>query len=352
MKSRKPLICTATAILLSVASSGFALDLGRFQAFMSNPRRQEVKPAPKVQEIQVPAYSSPYESSEADAYYVHSQPGQFVPLGSAQSQRDGEHYLLPPQTRVPGELRPLLTERLTPRQGLAMAGGTGATLIPSPGVLEPGKMAVGVHVQPFKLYNINGTRYRDEDYIDTNVSLAWGVEDGIEVSVDKPFANQDRFDIAEPLYFNFKYQIPGNVTLGGSFTGNEGYQSVWVAAGVPVAWVGVGANFGEKDYKFYYNGWEKLRRSRFGGYNYTYDKGEGYADMFFFMIGGAVPVNDHLRFVYDFNGDKFSLGFRFNYQNSFYLNAAYISDGDYENLPSPIAPKQSENFVFGATIAF
>ncbi|NLF97567.1 MAG: hypothetical protein GX569_12570, partial [Candidatus Riflebacteria bacterium] len=46
------------------------------------------------------------------------------------------------------------------------------------------------------------------------------------------------------------------------------------------------------------------------------------------------------------------LGFRFNYQNSFYLNAAYISDGDYENLPSPIAPKQSENFVFGATIAF
>ena len=352
MKSRKPLICTATAILLSVASSGFALDLSRFQAFMSNPRRQEAKPAPQVQDIQVPAYSSPYGSANADAYYVTSQPGQFVPLGSGQEQRDGEHYLLPPETRVPSELRPLLTERQTPRQGLAMAGGTGATLIPSPGVLEPGKAAVGVHIQTFQLYNVNNVKYTDQDYFDTNVSLAWGVDDGIEVSLDKPFANQDRFDVPEPLYLNFKYQMPGNVTLGGSFTGDEGYSSVWVSAGVPVAWVGVGVNFGEDHFRFSYNGWDKLKKARYGGYNYAYDKGEGYADPFFFMIGGAVPVNDHLRFVYDFNGDKFSLGFRFNYQNAFYLNAAYVADGDYENLPGAIAHKSSQNFIFGGTIAY
>ncbi|OGK05473.1 MAG: hypothetical protein A2W80_12345 [Candidatus Riflebacteria bacterium GWC2_50_8] len=352
MKSRKPFICTATAILLSVASSGFALDLSRFQGFMSNPRQQEAKPAPKVQDMQVPAYSSAYGSTEADAYYVTSQPGQFVPLGSGDSKRDGEHYLLPPETRVPDELRPLLTERLTPRQGVAMAGGTGATLIPSPGVLEPGKTAVGVHIQTFQLFNVNDVKYTDQDYFDTNVSVAWGVSDGMEVSFDKPFSNQDRFDIAEPLYLNFKYQAPGNVTLGGSFTGDEGYHSVWVSAGVPVAWVGVGANFGADDFRFSYNGWEELKKARYGGYNYTYDKGEGYADPFFFMIGGAVPVNDHLRFIYDFNGDKFSLGFRFNYQNSFYLNAAYVSDGDYENLPGAIAHKQSDNFIFGGTIAF
>jgi hypothetical protein len=70
------------------------------------------------------------------------------------------------------------------------------------------------------------------------------------------------------------------------------------------------------------------------------------------MVGGAVPLNDNLRFLYDFNGDKFSLGFRFNYQDTLYLNAAYVSDGDYENLPGTIAHKQQNNFVFGGSIAY
>ena len=78
----------------------------------------------------------------------------------------------------------------------------------------------------------------------------------------------------------------------------------------------------------------------------------GEADQFFFIIGGLVPLNDNLRFSYDFNGDRFSLGFRFNYQNALYLDAAYLADGDYENLPGAIAHKRNSNFVFGGTIAF
>jgi hypothetical protein len=352
MKSRKKILCTATAILLSVASSGFALDLSRFQGFLSGDRRKAPEPAKTFTDLSVNATSANYRSLNADAYYVQSPAGQLVTLGNNQPQRDGERYLLPADTRVPGELRPLLTERLTPRQGLSANGGTGATLIPSPGVLEPGKTAFGVHVQMFDLYNVNETKYTDQDYFDTTVTAAWGTSDGLEVSVDKTFANQDRYDIDDPLYLNFKYQMPGNVTLGGSLAAESGYHSTWVAAGVPVAWVGAGVNFGESDYKFSYNGYRKFKRARFGGYNYDYNTAVGYADQFFFMIGGAVPLNDHLRFVYDFNGDKFSLGFRFNYQNVLYLNAAYVSDGDYENLPGAIAHKRSQNFVFGGTIAY
>lgn len=352
MKSRKKLICTATAILLSVASSGFALDLSMFQGFLSGERKKAPEPNRTLTDLGTNQDSTNYRSLNADAYYVQGGSGQLVTLGNNQPQRDGERYLLPADTRIPSELRPLLTERLTPRQGLSMCGGTGATLIPSPGVLEPGKAAVGVHIQMFDLYNVNETKYTDQDYFDTTVSAAWGTTDGLEVSLDKTFANQDRFDIAEPLYLNFKYQMPGNVTLGGNFSTDSGYHSTWVAAGVPVAWVGAGVNFGQSDYKFSYRGWDKLKRSRYGGYNYSYNSATGYADPFFFMVGGAVPLNDHLRFVYDFNGDKFSLGFRFNYQNVFFLNASYISDGDYENLPGAIAHKRNQNFVFGGTIAY
>ncbi len=355
MKSRKKIICTATAILLSVASSGFALDLSRFQGFLSGTRKKAPEPTRTFTDLSPGQTSQNYRSLDADAYYIAGQQGSRAPLttlGGNQPQRDGERYLLPPDTRIPSELRPLLTERRTPRQGLSMNGGTGASMIPSPGVLEPGKTAFGVHMQLFDLYNVNEVKYTDQTYFDTNVSAAWGTSDGIEVSIDKTFSNQDRFDIAEPLYFNFKYQVPGNVTIGGNFAMDEGYHSAWVAAGVPVAWVGVGMNFGQDEYQFSYNGWKKLARARFGGYNYSYNTAEGYADPVFFMIGGAVPLNDHLRFVYDFNGDKFSLGFRFNYQNALYLNAAYVSDGDYENLPGAIANKRSQNFIFGGTVTY
>lgn len=352
MKSRKKIISTATAILLTIASSGFAIDLGNFQGFLSGTRRKAPAPIPAYTGAAPIELNNNYRSLNADAYYVQGQQDQLVTLGNNQPQRDGERYLLPADTRIPSELRPLLTERLTPRQGLSLNGGTGATLIPSPGVLEPGKAAIGIHIQTFDLYNVNDVRYTDQDYFDSTVSAAWGVENGLEVGLDKTFANQDRFDIIEPLFLNFKYQIPGNVTLGGSFNTNSGYHSAWVAAGVPVAWVGVGGNFGASEYRFSYNGYDQLKKARFGGYNYQYDRGTGYADPFFFMIGGAVPLNNNLRFLYDFNGDKFSLGFRFNYQSNFYLNASYISDGDYENLPGAIAHKQSKNFVFGGTISF
>ncbi len=355
MKSRKKIISTATAILLSVASSGFALDFAKFQGFLSGDRRKAPAPRQTVTEMMPEESSQNYRSLNADAYYVQGQQNQLVTLGN-NPQRDGERYLLPADTRIPGELRPLLTERLTPRQGLSLNGGTGATLIPSPGVLEPGKTAVGVHIQTFDLYNINEVKYNDQDYFDSTVSAAWGVENGLEVGFDKTFANQDRYDIDEPLFFNFKYQVPGNVTLGGSFNTSGGYHSTWVSAGVPVAWIGLGANLGQSEYHFRYhdnnNGYDKFKRVRFGGYSYDYHSATGEADPFFFIIGGLVPVNDHLRFVYDFNGDRFSLGFRFNYQNALYLNASYISDGDYENLPGAIAHKRNSNFVFGGTIAF
>jgi hypothetical protein len=356
MKRRKTIVSLTAALLLSFAGSGFALDLSAFQSFLTG-RRQESKKQKTTRTFndlggQVQT-SNNYRSLNADTNYQNND-DNLVTLSGGRKQKDGERYLLPPETRVPAALRPLLSERLTPRQGLSLAGGTGATLVPSPGVLEPGKSAVSVHAMTFDLYNINDVKYTDKDYFDTSMCIAYGVENGAEVSIDRTFANQDRFDLAEPMYFNAKYQVPGNVTIGGSFCTDSqaGYHSVWVGAGVPVAWVGVGANFGASNYKFSYRGYDRLKRAKFGGYNYDYNTAEGYADPVFFMVGGAVPLNDNLRFLYDFNGDKFSLGFRFNYQDTLYLNASYVSDGDYENLPGTIAHKQQNNFVFGGSIAY
>ena len=352
MKIRKKLILAVSAMLLGTIGSGFALDLSQYQGYLSGNRRKAAVQEQKQSNVFSEEPSNNYRSQNEDAYYVTSEQNQFIPLGNNQPQKDGERFLIPPDTRVPKELKPLLVEQRTPRQGLALNGGTGATLVPSPGVLEPDKTAVGVQVQTFDLYNINNVKYTDEDYFDINVSAAWGVADGMEIGFDKTFANQDHYDLEEPFYLNLKYQATGNVTLGGSINCNSGYHSAWVAAGAPVIWVGVGGNFGASDYKHSYVTPPKFRRAKYGGYNYNYNTGRGYADEFFFLVGGLIPLNDNLRFVYDFNGDRFSLGFRFNYSNTLFLNASYISNGDYENLPGQIAHRRNRNFVMGGTIAF
>lgn len=354
MKIRKDIFLVATAILFATVGSGYALDLRQYQGYLSGNRGKAAVQEKKQSNVlpEEPINANNYRGLEADAYYVTSQESQFIPLGNTQTQKDGERYLIPPETRIPKELKPLLVEERTPRQGLALNGGTGATLVPSPGVLEPDKTAVAVHVQTFDLYNINNVKYNDEDYFDINLSAAWGVQDGIEIGFDKTFANQDHYNLEEPLYFNLKYQASGKVTLGSSINCNSGYHSAWVAAGVPVFWIGVGGNFGASDYKHSYVNPPKFRRAKYGGYNYNYNTGRGYADEFFFLVGGLIPLNDNLRLVYDFNGDRFSIGFRFNYSNIIFINASYISNGDYENLPGTIAHRQNRNFVIGGTVAF
>lgn len=337
-----------SALLLWSAGSGFGFDLSAFRNFMKTNSKTLTQAGSSSRQA-APQGNVRSLNSDADASF---QQGRLVTLGeSGQGPRDS--LSLPPETRVPEGLRPLLTDRKTPRQGVGICGISGAQLIPSPGVVEPDKSVFSVHALPFDLKGINGETYDDGNYMDTNIAVAYGVMEGLEFGVDKGFGNQDKFDVNEPFYVNAKYQVPGNLTLGGSFCANEGgYHSIWVNAGVPVAWVGVGANFGADDYKFSYTGWDKLKRAKYGGYNYDYNTAKGYADPVFFMVGGAVPISDSAHFVYDFNGDKFSLGFRFNYQKIVFFDASYISDGDYERLPGAVCHKRMRNFTFGGSLAF
>lgn len=347
---------TLALIFAGISISGFALDLSKYQSYLKQNKKNASQQTQKLPE---PVKSQeakilPDIAINADAGYGNNS--GFMPLNKTQKRLDGEHFLLPGDTKVPKELAPILTETRTPSQGLALNGGTGGILIPSPGVLKPDKKAVGVHVQTFELYDATGNQFEDQDYFDVTISGAWGMENGIEVGFDKTFANQDRYDIDEPLYLNFKYQTGKKVTVGGSINCNSGYHSVWAATGLPVIWVGVGSNFGASDYKFTYSTLpgkrDKFKKAKYGGYNYNYDTATGHADKFFFMVGGLIPLNKNLRFAYDFNGDKFSLGFRFNYLDSLYLEASYLSNGDYENLPHAISHKKSRNFTIGGTIAF
>ncbi|MGM0601430.1 MAG: hypothetical protein ACQETH_16585, partial [Candidatus Rifleibacteriota bacterium] len=176
MKRRKTIVSLTAAILLSFAGSGFALDLSAFQSFLTG-RRQESKKQKSTRTFNdlggQAQTSNNYRSLNADTNYQDND-DNLVTLGGGRQQKDGERYLLPPDTRVPAALRPLLSERLTPRQGLSVAGGTGATLVPSPGVLEPGKSAVSVHAMTFDLYNVNNVKYTDKDYFDTTINIAYG----------------------------------------------------------------------------------------------------------------------------------------------------------------------------------
>lgn len=331
-----------------------ALDLKQFQGFMQ-PELTRVKPPktvpPKKFKDVVPKNEqAAFLYVDADASYKNSK---LTTLPSAKKVLS-DAFTLPAGTRIPESLQPLMTDRKNPRQGISLSGLSGGMLTPSPGVLEPGKTAVSVHAMPFDLYSVNDTKYTGESYFDSSIKLTYGAFEGFEFGVDKIVGNQDRYSVEQPTYINAKYQVPGNITIGGNFCpqSSAGYSSAWIVAGVPVLWVGAGINAGPESYKFTYLGRDTLKRSKFGKYNYDYAKGEGYADPAFFMVGGGIPVNNATHFVYDFNGDKFSLGLRFDYQKVAYFDAHYVSDGDYERLPGAIAHKRVGNFVFGGSIIF
>ena len=357
MKELARVVVVMGALVLLAASAAFAVDLSKYQGFMQGQKgRYEpvARPAPRTGNtygsVTSPDGYQPKSSyQDADAAYRHQT---LVTLGKEQKRNDA--LRVPADTRIPEGLRPLLSDRNHPREGISMNGLTGAFLIPSPGVMEAGKGGVAVHVMPLDLYDVNDNRFTDEAYFQTNVNLTFGAFEGFEVGVDRDFSNQDRFDVPEPVFLNMKYQVSGKVTLGANFCTDSqgGYHSVWAAAGVPAVWVGVGANFGATNYQFTYSGRDRLARAKLGGYNYDYNRAEGYADPAFFMVGGAVPMTNSTSFVYDFNGDKFSLGFRLNYQKIVFFDAAFISDGDYERLPGPVAHKRLRNFMFGGSLVF
>ena len=127
MKIRKKLILAVSAMLLGAVGSGFALDLSQYQGYLSGNRRKAAVQEQKQSNVLPEVPSNNYRSQNEDAYYVTSEQNQFIPLGNNQPQKDGERFLIPPDTRVPKELKPLLVEQRTPRQGLALNGGTGDT---------------------------------------------------------------------------------------------------------------------------------------------------------------------------------------------------------------------------------
>lgn len=352
MATHRPVARLLLAVSMLTAASASALDLGRFQEFLSSNRSRTPSvsaPAPAR-----PPARPPVRLLSEDADAVFGGQTQVLTLEKRPHGVTPPPLSLPSDTRVPAALRPLLTDRKYPKQGSAVGGSTGGLLVPSPGVLEKDRALVSVHAMPFALYNINDNQIRDADYFDTSIKADFGAWPGFEIGIEKTYNNQDRFDLDLPLYVNAKYQVPGNITLGTSLCtdANTGYSSFWVAAGLPAVWAGVGVNFGCEDYHFYYRGYDKLRRAKYGGYNYDYNTAKGYADPVFFMVGGALPMNRYSDFVYDFNGDRFSLGMRFNYQRTVFFDAFFVSDGDYERLPGPISHRRYRNFVFGGGVAF
>ena len=213
MNNLNKLIIGSCAFLLATLGSASALDLSAYQGLLHTPGsapRVEKKAEAYVLPVRPePVRSVPVHRSLADDADASYKNAQLVTLGGNQAVNSREGFTLPPDTRIPDGLRPMFTDRKYPRQGLSLSGLSGSMLIPSPGVLEPGKSGVAVHIIPFALYGIEDQKYDDQNYMDTNVSLAYGAWEGFEIGVDKTFSNQDRFDVPEPAYVNMKYQVPG-----------------------------------------------------------------------------------------------------------------------------------------------
>jgi hypothetical protein len=167
----------------------------------------------------------------------------------------------------------------------------------------------------------------------------------------------------ERLYWTFKYGIEtGAFPLALSFvvpSSKIDYSSALVSAGWNAFYFGIGTNYGgRKLEELSFTTVNNFGTAMFGGYRLrsvlanrnvqtSQSLVEGKPDPFFAFAGGQVPLGKNVHFLYDYNGDRFSSGFRFSIDAStFEVN--YVSNGDYDTL---FGRKQS-NIIASAQYRF
>lgn len=235
-------------------------------------------------------------------------------------------------------------------------GSSGGLHVPDPETLPVGEYEFNLYYELFEETNVNTGNLATTGDL-TFVANA-GIYDNLELGIrsvsrlNTPVGDQS-FQITG------KYRFPidtYNVTLGGAFsTASPDWSTVTMTAGWKALWVGLGYNFGGRRL-------EEITRTQlknvgfasFGGYNIRTGRNlrneqtiTGHPDTVFGLFGLNLKLSEQLRALADFNGDRFSAGFRLNIKDV-KLDLSYISQGENQTL----LDRRSQNVVVGAGLSF
>jgi hypothetical protein len=188
-----------------------------------------------------------------------------------------------------------------------------------------------------RVYDAGGQHY---------LSVSAGITQNIEAGAVHEF-HTGSSTRRNRMYWTLKYQMPSDsfpAALSFVIPGSKkDYSTAMASFGWSAFYFGVGTNFGgRKLEELNLTTLNDFGTSLFGGYrlrsvlanrnvqaNQTLV--EGSADGVFGFAGGQVPLGQNINFVYDYNGDVFSGGFRLTLDTSTF-HVGYVSEGDYDKL--------------------
>lgn len=206
--------------------------------------------------------------------------------------------------------------------GLTVQGPSGFIQVPSHKTVNAKEVEIAAHT---RMYRVPVTA--EEGYL-THLALAFSPFRDFEVGLQKAMESRNSANDPEPTV-NFKVRLPSigegelsQVAFGGVFDTNpNNYQTLYLTFGG----FGLGWNFG---------GNPGSGMANYGKYNR--DKKE--PEALCLLIGAELPARKpgergyRSQYFLDFNGDVFSLGWRYSSHRGFWADAAVHSKSSYDQF--------------------
>lgn len=224
--------------------------------------------------------------------------------------------------------------------GLTMQGPSGFINVPSAKTINEKGIELGVHTKMYESYKND----KNKDGFMTNVSFGFSpikdVEFGIQAELD---SQSGRNNVETDPKLNFKVRLPSigenefsEVAFGGVFDTNpNNYHTLYLTFGG----LGVGWNFG---------GNEGVGTASYGKYKEKERKPESLC----LIVGAEIPGRKagergyKSQILIDFNGDVFSVGWRYASHRGFSLDVAASTKTSYDSIYNykPISVGFGANF--------
>jgi len=218
-------------------------------------------------------------------------------------------------------------------------GPTGGLNTPNPLTLAPEKTEVAIHLEGINEYSPQ--TLATETVFDLSPKVLVGVYDFLELGVEQTVRVNSGFK-NESCTINMKYRFPldsFNVAVGALIaTGTADWSTGYVVMGWKVLYGGFGVNFGGRSFReITEDQFVNVGTAKMGGYNLRRalrdgtDVFTGEPDSFFGIVGLDYKLAEHLEFLADFDGDRFSAGIRLPF-HSWGFDAAYVSQRANDTL--------------------
>lgn len=208
--------------------------------------------------------------------------------------------------------------------GLTLQGPSGFINVPSSRTVHEKEIELGVHSRMYESYKND----KEKDGVMTSVSFAFSpikdVEFGIQADLD---SESGRNNVETDPKLNFKVRLPSlgegefsQVAFGGVFDTNpNNYHTLYLTFGG----LGVGWNFG---------GNEGIGSAAYGKFN----KGDRKPESLCLIVGAELPGRKEgergykSQFLIDYNGDVFSVGWRYASHRGFSVDISASTKTSYD----------------------